>query len=298
MNIVLTGATGFIGKHLIKALQKVNHKVYAIVRLDSDISYLENNGVYYHIDNGNTKNLNLFFKNQRIEGVVHLASCFIAEHKPDDIERLMQSNLSFGTRVLEATMETGIKWFINTGSSWQNYNCLDDYSPVNLYAATKEAFQTIAKYYTSVSQLLFVTIKICDTYGTDDTRKKILNLWHEAIKSGNSLDMSPGYQKIDTVHIRDVVRAYLALIQLIEFSDNKELQNESFAVTSGNPVTLRELATIFEQVTSRRLKINWGKRDYRTREVMIPWTSGKTVPSWTPLVGLEEGIRDLINEQV
>ncbi len=101
---------------------------------------------------------------------------------------------------------------------------------------------------------------------------------------------------MDIVHVKDVANAYLKLIQLVNQRDSKSLQNASFAVSSGKPMTLRELATVFEQATLKKLNINWGKRGYRAREVMDPWSSGKTVPSWTPKVTLEEGIRELTRD--
>ena len=55
-------------------------------------------------------------------------------------------------------------------------------------------------------------------------------------------------------------------------------------------VTLRELVAIFERVTQAPLRIEWGGRPYRQREVMEPWGEGRPLPGWTPRVGLEEGL--------
>lgn len=70
--------------------------------------------------------------------------------------------------MLEACKKAETKWFLNTGTIWQNYNVSDksdEYNPVDLYAASKQAFITMAKYYTETSKLRFCTLKLCDTYG-------------------------------------------------------------------------------------------------------------------------------------
>ena len=41
------------------------------------------------------------------------------------------------------------------------------------------------------------------------------------------------------------------------------------------------------------LAIEWGARPYRDREVMVPWTKGKTVPGWAPHIPLERGLGEL-----
>ena len=65
----------------------------------------------------------------------------------------------FSQKKLTFSKKFNLKWFINTGTFWQNYQS-EKYNPVNLYAATKEAFQNIAKYYTETSSLIFTTIKL------------------------------------------------------------------------------------------------------------------------------------------
>ncbi len=74
---------------------------------------------------------------------------------------------------------------------------------------------------------------------------------------------------------------------------NLMLQHETYAVSSGAPVKLRELVEIYERITGNGLPIAWGGRPYRQREVMVPWNKGKPLPGWKPKVHLEEGIRNL-----
>lgn len=107
-------------------------------------------------------------------------------------------------------------------------------------------------------------------------------------RSQEGLAMSPGEQLIDLVHIDDVVEAYLCAIGTL---DNMSSGHQVYAVSSGKPLPLRELVAVYEKAAGVKLPIEWGKRSYRPREVMVPWNRGATLPGWQPKVSLAEGIQ-------
>lgn len=268
MNILITGATGFVGKHLVGKL-KDKHELHVLVRPGSVFHDLEISNVFEFSDN--TKELGEYMKNHKIDGVIHLASLYISEHKSEQIKDIVLSNIYLGTTLLEACSIAGTKWFLNTGSIWQNFNSpdySDEYHPVNLYAASKQAFMTMAQYYVETCNIRFCTLKLCDTYGPNDTRRKIYALFEQIAKSGDSLDMSPGEQKLDIVHIDHVVDCFELLADYL--NEGRELRNE-YVVTSGKQLTLKELASLYEEENKVKLNINWGGRQYRKREVMKPY---------------------------
>src|SRR3989344_6162676 len=165
MKLLVSGATGFIGKHLVKRLTKDGYNLFSIVRPSSKSETMEK--VTPYIFDGNIDQLTFFMKKNHFAGVIHLASLFLAQHKSGDIKELINSNVLFATSLLEASVKSNIPWFINTGTFWQHYQN-KEYSPVNLYAATKQAFENIARYYIETSEINFVTIKLCDTFGPED----------------------------------------------------------------------------------------------------------------------------------
>ena len=269
MNILLTGATGFVGKNLIPTLQKDGHEVFVIVRPTTDISKIKLDNIF--VFDGNVNDLAAYMREKSIDGIIHLASLYINKHEPNQINDLINSNITFGTFLIQAACQSGVKWFLNTGTIWQNYNVppySKQYCPVNLYAATKQAFIDIAKFYTETSDLRFCTLKLCDTYGPNDTRRKIYSLFEENSKSSDILRMSPGEQKIDLVHIDCVVEKFLLLAQ--KLNENKVLDSE-YVVSSGVHKSLRQLAADFEHEHHVKLHIEWGGLPYRQREVMIPY---------------------------
>lgn len=290
MKILISGATGFIGKHLILRLKKEKHNVVAVVRPSTNVLFLREQKVRSYVFNEDIARLISFMKKERFAGVIHLASVFLAQHAPEDIERLTDANVFFATALLEASAQSKTRWFINTGTFWQHYRN-KEYSPVNLYAATKQAFEDIARYYLESSSMNFVTLKLSDTFGPSDTRTKLLNLWSNAARNKTRLDMSPGKQRIDISYIDNVIDGYMRLIRLLSRDSARALAGKSFALRSGKVRTLRQLAEVFERATKAHLDIRWGARPYRPREVMIPWNKGKSIPGWKPRISLAEGIK-------
>lgn len=290
MKIFITGATGFIGKHLVKKLKDEGHVVIINLRANRD-SPFDNSIDTYNIEKYNEENIKWFIQ-QKFDGVIHLASLYITNHKSGDIDDLINSNVKFGSIILEIAAKANVKWFINTGTFWQHYQN-KQYSPVNLYAATKQAFESIAQYYIETNQIFLNTIKLSDTFGPDDTRPKIFNLWEKAARTGEKMAMSPGYQVIDINYVEDVVNAFIDLAVLLNKKVNHLNNGQSFAVKAIKRYTLRELASIYEKVMNCKLNINWGEKTYREREVMCPWENGKLVPGWTVKGTLEDNIKKL-----
>lgn len=293
MKILITGATGFIGRNLANKLIE-KYDITAIVRKKSDVSFLNQNIKIFRYDK-NVNNLVEFFKENKFDGIIHFASLFLSSHNIEDISSLIDSNIKFGTELLECAKLFNVKWFINTGTFWQHYNN-EKYNPVNFYAATKKAFEVIAKYYVETSSLVFTTIKLNDTFGLNDTRKKIFNLWIDNIKNNKMLDMSKGEQIIDISYIEDVVNAYEVMINNLSKEDYRKYNLKSYVVSNKEKLTLKELAKLFEEVTGKKLNINWGARNYREREVMIPYNKGELVPGWEQKYNLREAMEIILKD--
>ena len=285
MNILVTGATGFIGTNLTQELKK-QHNLYILGQFEGDPEKLGLPGI---IMTDNIQRLADYIREYKIEGVIHLASLYLTTHTPEQIKELVTSNVYFGTAVLEASSLAGcVKWFLKTGSIWQNFNTKGmEYNPVNLYAATKQAFIDMAKYYCDVFDIKFCTLKLCDTYGPNDTRRKLFKLFKDYSESGEILKMSPGEQLIDLIYISDIIAGFTHLAELL--ASNTKLANE-YVLTSGRQIPLKELAQLFCKISGRKLNIEWGGRPYREREVMVPW-KGTPVPGWKAKIKVEEGIK-------
>lgn len=289
---IITGATGFVGLHLVNRLVCEGWTVHVIIRPQSKVDFLQkiSQNISMHCHDGTTEQMMSIMNKVRPDIVFHLASLVLPHHEPKDIEPLIQSNILFGTQLVEAMTLNGVYRLINTGTSWQNYQN-HAYNPVCLYAATKQAYETILAYYMEVSPLKVVNLKLFDNYGPNDSRKKLIRLLQETAIQQKPLAMTNGEQLIDIVHIDDVVHAFSVAAERL--MNGEVSQWEEYAVCSGNPITLKDLVKLYEKVIDKNLPIEWGARPYRPREVMVPWNKGKILQGWEPKIKLEEGLRNL-----
>lgn len=289
MKILVTGATGFIGQYLVRALIEQGDNVVVLCRASSNIDVLPKEVSCILLPDTQIE-LEVIFEREKFDGVIHLASLYLMSHQPEDIENLIDSNIKLGTKVINAATKTNVKFFINTGSFAQHYESRP-YSPTNLYAATKQAFQDIVQYYVETSKTNIITLELFNTYGPGDTRNKVMNLWHNAITEDKVLDMSPGEQIIDISYITDVVNAFLIAIKHITGEKAQNINGKTYTLKSPERMTLKELSQVFAEVLDTELKVNFGAFPYRYREIMAPMDKGEVLPEWSPNVTIREGIR-------
>ena len=291
--IVITGATGFVGSNLTRYFLEKNKEVYLIVRPKSNITFLENDSENLHVfryDN-DVNTLISFFKEVQPDCIFHLASNFIAEHNATQIDSLVESNITFGLHLLEAMKAAGVKKLVNTSTSWQHYNN-EAYNPVCLYAATKQAFESLIEYYVQAEGFKAITLKLFDTYGETDTRPKLINLLNKFADEQTELNMSPGEQILNLVHINDVCSAFDTAYELL--INQKQPSHFKYAVSSDNSYQLKEVIHIFETVTNKKINVIWGGNPYRKREVMKLWNKGKKLPFWESKTTIKEGLKKYI----
>ena len=292
---LLTGATGFVGSHLARRLVALGTSVHILVRPHSSLALLGDSAarVIPHPHSGSTEALVETIAAVRPDVVYHLASHFVATHQTTDVTRLIESNVLFGSQLLEAMARNDVRRLVTAGTSWQHYGN-EPYRPVSLYAATKQAFEDIVRFYTDATLLRAISLHLFDTYGPGDPRAKLVHLLTRAARSGESLAMSPGEQRLDLVHVDDVVDAFLMAGERLAAGAGEGL--ETFAVSAGRTLTLCELVELFGRLHGRPLAVTFGGRPYRPREVMTPWSAGAPVPGWSPRVRLEDGIRRMLED--
>ncbi len=292
-SVLVTGATGYIGSHLARRLLAEGFDVHIVTRPSSSLNLLLNeiNDITVHQHNGSTEELIRILGEVKPQIVFHLASLFVVNHTVENLKHLIDSNILFSTQLVEAMLKVGVKYLINTGTSWQNFSN-GDYDPVNLYAATKQAFEDVLRYYEVSSDLRSITLRLSDTYGPDDPRPKLVNLLKLAISTGEPLEMSPGYQKIDLIYIDDVVECFIVASKQI--AKNNQNIKGVYWVKSVSPISIREFVNIFSRVSGKSPNVKWAAKPYRCREVMSPY-SGSALPGWVQRVSLVDGLKECLN---
>lgn len=293
MRILITGGTGYIGRNLGQYWSNAGHQVQYIVRPQSDTQELSINcpEEQIHIHNGYQSVMNDILLKAKPELVVHLASLYLGQHKEEDIQNLINSNIIFGNQILEAMAKNNITKFINTGTIWQTVN-KETYNPINLYAATKQAFEDIIEYYAQRRNINSITLRLSDTYGPQDPRPKVLNLLLGLEKSDEILDMTGGEQLLSLVHIDDILTAYDCILKDI-YSTTAQPLHRKYLVSAEQEITLKELVGLFKEVRGSNIKINWGKIPYRGLEMMESWKALPSPPGWKPTVDIKKEIKKL-----
>ena len=276
---LVTGATGFLGEHLVRRLVVGGWETHAIVRPSSNATTLRDvlGSSNVHEHDGSTSGLINIVGSVHPLAVFHLASAVITDYVAADVEPMIRSNILFGTQLLEAMAVAGVSVIVNTGTISQHYEG-KSYSPVYLYSATKQAFQDVLQFYCEARGLHAVTLELPDTYGPGDRRLKLLSLLARAARTGETLALTPGEQFLDLLHVDDVVHGYeVAADGLL----TGHLPSPSqYRLSSGSLVRLKGVVELYRQATGSAVSVVWGGRPYREREVMEPRSPVPVLPGW------------------
>ena len=182
---------------------------------------------------------------------------------------------------------------VNAGT-YEQYFHSDTYRPLNLYAATKQAFEDILTFFTDDAGILATTLVLFDNYGPGDWRGKLVAAVGQAQMNGESLPLPSADVHLDLLHIDDVVAAFVQAGRLLEECPDK-VKDRVFAVSLGETHTINQLITIFEEEAGSPITRDWGAFLLPERRVINPWR-GRSLPGWKPKVSLREGIRRTLAE--
>ena len=289
--ILLTGATGFLGSHLLEALLKEGYQVVILKRSTSDtwrIAHLLEQVKSYDVDR---ELLVSVFSEQKIDVTIHLATFYRKSDHRDDIRQMIDSNVTFPLEVLECGLSYGCKSFINTGTFFE-CDCstlpLREDAPIkpfNFYAKTKLAFETVLATY--ATQMASITLRLFSPYGEKDNAKLIPTLIQKALRDEN-IELSDGLQKLDFIFAADIVDAYLKALKNI--FDTKH-GHSVFNVGSGAAISVRELVSILEQQMGTTIKKTWGSPSaVDIPAVFADIRKAEAVLNWSPKTSIHEGL--------
>jgi len=290
---LVTGATGFLGARLARQLLAETKDVIGLARPSSSLAQLDYCGITNRLEIARidpaTFSLETILGGRPLSTVYHTASLSRAGESSEDLRNLVASNIMFPLDLMQQAKLLGCDRFVNASTSWQSVDGTA-YAPFNLYAASKQAFEDFLTAAVN-SHFQAVSLRLFDTYGPGDTRRKIVDLLFQTALSGQRLAMSPGGQSLNLIHIEDVARAFVhaGQIQLSAHDKNHAI----FTVWGNESLPLRSLADKVAVALDRPVPIEWGGRPYRPNEVMLPLASHPVLPAWEPSHDLKSGLEEI-----
>jgi len=286
--VLLTGATGFLGSHLLEALLNKGHEVVILKRSSSNIYRIQNkidNVISYDVD---LQPLDLAFEEQEIDVVIHTAGRYGRDGC--SITKIIESNVMFGVKLLDACQKYNIDTFINTDTLLQS--CVDNYS------LSKKHFSDWLKQCSDEVQI--INLKLEHMYGIkDDNNKFVVWILSQLKNNVAEIKLTPGGQKRDFIYVSDVVSAFLTVLD-----ENKALPRFSeFEVGTGRSISVREFVErilyFYQKSDSKsQTKLLFGAIPYRKGEAMsvsVDITDLKKI-GWQPMVSLDDGLSRIIRE--
>ena len=207
--ILITGATGFIGKNLLNYFLKKKYFVFAILRKSKkNIKFAKQHKInknFKSIIFSNIYDLKKQLLNYKIDYVVHAATYYVKNHKSTDINKIIKSNILFPTIIIDLLCNKKIKKFINLGTVWQHFNNQKD-NAYNLYASSKQAFNNIFNYYKKqFTKTKFYNLLISDTFGKNDKRKKLIPIIIKSYNKKNTVTV-PQNLSINLINVTYITK--------------------------------------------------------------------------------------------
>jgi len=294
-NVLVTGGTGFIGSHVVEALIHNEFNVILLKRTSSDIWRIkEHLGKIISYDIDKTE-LDTIFNKNKIDAVIHLATYYKKFHSYEDIEKMVYSNITFPTKLLDLCSKYNVKYFVNTGTFFE-YDITslpvkeeERKKPFNLYSSTKISFEDIIRFYSD--KLKVITLRIFSPYGEKDNEYKLIpTLIKKAVKN-EEIHLSEGFQKLDFVYVKDIADAYIKALKSIEKIDNLE----AFNIGTGFPYSIREAVSLIQEILDKELYVIWGKPAQDIPICYADITKAKSLLKWYPAYSLKEGLRRTID---
>lgn len=279
--LVLTGATGFLGSHLLSNLVHRGYKVIVLKRSTSDTHRIEKvlpDITCFNLDSADTEDI---FSRNSVDGIIHLATDY--GKKDFSIQKMVRTNIELPTTLLTTGMKHGVKYFINANTFLP--------SQYSLYASMKNGFLEQLKFFSSNYPLKVINMKIAYMYGeSDNDTSKFIPLVCDSILNNKEIDATGGRQKRDFIYVGNVVDAYAKVLSHIDQIDAKFTE---FEIGSGTGLSFLDFVHEIELSWGKKARIHWGKIPYSRNEIFemaANISRSRDVLGWNPAVDIKEGI--------
>lgn len=216
--IIITGATSFLGRNLIKSLIKGDYIIYALVRKNSlnplKIKSKNLKYIYASLDEIET----IYNYISKADIFIHFAWDGSGSIGRSD-EIIQMKNVSYSLKALEIAIKLGCEKFIFPGSQAEygkKYELITETSqcnPISFYGKAKLMFSQKAKKRCKNEKIKFIHLRIFSVYGFDDREGTLVNSCITSFNNNQTIKLGPCTQKWNYLYILDFVNIVISLIE-------------------------------------------------------------------------------------
>lgn len=296
MRLLVTGAAGFIGAHLLRRLASEDVSVAAVLRPESDCWRIKaplESGRVTRIagDLRRPETLRRAVVSFSPDVVIHLAWSGVGNQFRND-PRQVDDNLSASLSLLRLAHEAGARAFVGLGSQaeYGPLNAtLDEQAPTRpttLYGVTKLCTCLLAGHLCAQFGMRFCWLRLFSAYGPMDDARWMIPGLILALLRGERPALTKGVQRWDYVYAEDVAEA-------IHRAAVSEQASGVFNLGSGEAHTIRSIVERIRDLINPELPLGFGELPFRADQVMhLQADIGRLrrAVGWSPRTPLAEGL--------
>ena len=280
-NILLTGATGFIGSNILNAIE-LNNKVFVTQRLKSKTKIKKSKNIKI-LKFKDFKSLSNKLKKIKVDTIIHCATHYKKKHSYKDISQFAESNIMLGNILLENIKILNAKQFINFSTTWEDIDNKKN-NPKNLYAAYKKSFNCIIQYYKKkIPAVNFIDLMIVDTFGKNDKRKKLINTLRKNYNQNKITKIISKKLYINLINVEDIVTAVKIIL-------NNKIQPGKYILKNTNYLNIFNLIEHINKSNSNKIKVKWLSNSLIKDKIL----KYKKLKYWNPKKSNIHNIKNLI----
>jgi UDP-glucose 4-epimerase len=298
--VLVTGATGFVGSHLVTHLAGLGHDVHVLCRPDSDSTRLAEvrDSIAPHVaDLREPETVRSAVSAVQPTHVFHLAAAAMhAGHSPGSDEQVA-TNLRGTVVLMEACRELDIDAFVNIGDALE-YGPWDGpvaetapCRPTTVDGITKLAATLYGRSLAQKSGMPIVTIRPFSMVGAADHPRRLVPCLVEAARTCAPVALSDPHIVRDFVSVGDAIAMFVLASERAG-----ELRGEILNCGSGQATTLGELVKTVERTTGATIDARWGAFPVAPHDLRHPIadvTGATEALGWRTTTALNEMIEAL-----
>ena len=274
MNILVTGAGGYIGSIVTEELIKEGNFVIALDNLkEGHREAVVPEAVFVQVDLGNLEELDNVFRRYQIEAVMHLAAESLVERSMSDPRRFFRSNVIYGINLLDTMLKYDVYRlvFSSTAAVYGEPEKVpieenDLKRPVNSYGESKLMFERILHCYGLAYGLKFISLRYfnaagaSDRFGEDHVLETHLipNILKVALGQldqipifGTDYPAKDGSCVRDYIHVLDVAKAHILSLKYLE----RNKGNKAYNLGNGKGYSVIEVIETTRKVTGVQIPV-------------------------------------------